>query len=105
MLNPSHSAGGTGQLFPDATLSLADGGSLSIDSFRPRYDLVILMLGVGAMDAQGQPATSFYVTDRYREIYATMRPEQPGWPARTDDVLQWLTFINIQCPECSPPEW
>ena len=36
MLNPSHSAGGTGQLFPDATLSLADGGSLSIDSFRPR---------------------------------------------------------------------
>lgn len=166
MLNPSHSAGGTGQLFPDATLSLADGGSLSIDSFRPRYDLVILMLGAGAivpaaarlldelardrsaieaedgqvlvvvaadpgrvasdwpwpfpplldtdgrlharvsaMDAQGQPATSFYVTDRYREIYATMRPEQPGWPARTDDVLQWLTFINIQCPECSPPEW
>ncbi len=49
MLNPSHSAGGTGQLFPDATLSLADGGSLSIDTFRPRYDLVILMLGAGAI--------------------------------------------------------
>ena len=28
----------------------------------------------------------------------------PGRVA-TDDVLQWLTFINIQCPECSPPEW
>jgi hypothetical protein len=49
MLNPSHSAGGTGKLFPDATLSRADGGSLSIDSFRPRYDLVILMLAAGAI--------------------------------------------------------
>ncbi|MBK5186978.1 MAG: hypothetical protein JJD97_01970 [Gemmatimonadaceae bacterium] len=166
MRNPSHSPGGTGELFPDATLPLADGRSLSIDSLRVRYDLVILMLGagaidpaaarlldalargrsaiegedgrvlvvhaadrspvssewrwpfpllldaharlhtrVGALDAEGQPTTSLYVTDRYREIYAATRPEQPDWPATVDDVLQWLTFVNIQCPECNPPEW
>lgn len=166
MRNPSHSAGGTGELFPNATLPLAGGGSLSLDSFLPRSDLVIVMLGagpivpaaallldelararamieaedgqvllvvatdpgrvpsdwpwpfpplldsgarfharVGAMDAQGQPATSFYVTDRYREIYATARPEHAGWPTTADDVLRWLTFVNIQCPECNPPEW
>lgn len=166
MRNPSHSPGGTGVLFPDATLPQAGGTSISIDSFRVRYDLVIVMLGtgvivpavarlldelarartsieaedgqvlvviatdpggvpsdwrwpflplldagarlhlrVGAIDGTGAPATSFYVTDRYREIYATARPEQPGWPATADDVLQWLTFVNIQCPECSPPEW
>ena len=49
MRNPSHTPGGTGELFPDATLPLAGGGLLSIDSFRERYDLVILMLGAGAI--------------------------------------------------------
>lgn len=166
MRNPSHSPGGTGELFPDTTLPLANGGSLSIDSLRVRYDLVILMLGagaivpaaarlldqlaqgrdaiagedgrvlgvlvadrssaqgewrwpfpllldanarlhtrVGALDSNGQPATSLYVTDRYREIYAAIRPEQTDWPAALEDVLKWLTFVNIQCPECNPPEW
>lgn len=166
MRNPSNSPGGTGTLFPDATLPLASGGALSIDSLRVRFDLVILMLGagaidpaaarlldalvrdrsaiegeegrvlavrvdgrraasdewrwpipllldadarfharVGAVDAAGQPITSLYVTDRYREIYATTRPGQPDWPQAADDVLQWLSFVNIQCPECNPPEW
>lgn len=166
MRNPSRSPGGTGELFPDATLPLASGGSLSIDSLRVRYDLVILMLGagaidpaaarllealaqgraaieeeegrvlvvraanehsdssdwrwsfplmldadarfhirVGAVDAHGEPTTSLYVTDRYREIYEATRPSQADWPATVDDVLQWLTFVNIQCPECNPPEW
>ena len=153
-------------MFPDATLPLASGGSLSIDSLRVRYDLVILMLGagaidpaaarlldalaqgrdaieeeegrvlvvraadehtvpsdwrwpfpllldagarlhdrVGAVDAQRQPTTSLYITDRYREIYAATRPSQTDWPATHEDVLKWLTFVNIQCPECNPPEW
>lgn len=166
MRNPSHSSGGTGELFPDATLPLGSGGSLSIDSLRVRFDLVILMLGagaidpaaarlldelardrsaiegeegrvlavratdrsfapddwrwpfpvlldanarlharVGAVDAAGYPMTSLYVTDRYREIYAATHPGQPDWPTTADDVLQWLTFVNIQCPECNPPEW
>lgn len=164
--NPSRSPGGTGELFPDATLPLASGGTLSIDSLRVRYDLVILMLGagsidpaaarlldelargrpsieeeegrvlavraadrspassewrwpfpllldahgrlhsrVGALDGEGQPATSLYVTDRYREIYAATRPGDADWPATVNDVLRWLTFVNIQCPECNPPEW
>lgn len=166
MRNPSHSPGGTGVLFPDATLPLASGGTLSIDSLRVRYDLVILMLGagvidpaaarlldeleqgraaieeeegrvlvvratnehsdtndwrwsfplmldadalfhtrVGAVDSHGEATTSLYITDRYREIYAATRPSQSNWPATVDDVLQWLTFVNIQCPECNPPEW
>lgn len=21
------------------------------------------------------------------------------------DVLNWLEFVNAQCPECEPPEW
>ena len=166
MRNPSNSPGGTGALFPDTTLPLASGGSLSIDSLRVRFDLVILMLGagaidpaaarlldelaparsaieaeegrvlavrvsdqgaafndwrwpfpllldaggrfharVGAVDAAGEPRASLFVTDRYREIYIATHPGQADWPGTADDVLQWLTFVNIQCPECNPPEW
>jgi len=21
------------------------------------------------------------------------------------EIIKWLTFINIQCPECGHPEW
>lgn len=45
MSNPSHSPGGTGQLFPDATLPTRDGGTITLDTFRPRWDLVMVMLG------------------------------------------------------------
>lgn len=109
ILNPSHSAGGTGQLFPDATLSLADGGSLSIDSFRPCYDLVILMRGAGAivpaaarlLDALARDRSAIEAEDGQVLVVVAADPGRVA----TDDVLQWLTFINIQCPECSPPEW
>ena len=60
---------------------------------------------VGAVDAHGEPTTSLYITDRYREIYAATRPEDADWPTTVNDVLHWLTFVNIQCPECNPPEW
>jgi len=60
---------------------------------------------VGAVDAHGEPTTSLYITDRYREIYAATRPGDADWPTTVSEVLQWLTFVNIQCPECNPPEW
>jgi Peroxiredoxin len=43
--NSSHSPGGTGQLFPDATLPTRDGGTIALESFRPKWDLVMVMLG------------------------------------------------------------
>ena len=43
------SPGGTGRLFPDATLPTQDGSSLSLDSYRVQRDLVVLMLGNGSL--------------------------------------------------------
>lgn len=166
MSNSSNSPGGTGRIFPDATLPAIDGGAISLDTFRPRYDLVLVMLGttggvgdvallldtlaagrkevqgedgkvlviaavdadhpavewrwpfrllideggrlherVGAVDANGRPAPTLFVTDHYREIYGRMQPGDAEWPHTVDDVVQWLTFVNIQCPECNVPEW
>ena len=41
------SPGGTGRLIPDATLPSIDGSMLRLDSYRPDWNLVILMLGDG----------------------------------------------------------
>jgi hypothetical protein len=165
MRNASHSPGGTGRLFPDATLPMRGGGTLSLDVFRPKWDLVMVMLGAGpvsgdvehvldalaarradveaedgqvvavtaaaadaqpgewrwpfpllidasgrlheragAVDADGRASPALLVTDHYREIYGAMRPGEPGWPTKADEVIEWLVFANIQCPECNVPE-
>jgi hypothetical protein len=164
MRSSSNSPGGTGQLFPDATLATADGGRIALGDFKPEWDLVMLMLGaddalapelvhvldalaegraaveaedgkvlavyagerppagwrgpfpllldaggalhrrVGATDDADRPAPALFVTDHFREIYAALRPGEHGWPASAGDVVDWLVFVNIQCPECNAPE-
>ena len=60
---------------------------------------------VGATDAAGQPAPALFITDGFREIYATyVSPEGSVLPG-AKEVMDWLRFINIQCPECGVPEW
>lgn len=60
---------------------------------------------VGATDAAGRPAPAVFVTDRFREIFAAYLPGRgPGLPG-VKEILDWLVFINIQCPECGVPEW
>ena len=64
-----------------------------------------LHLRVGATDAVGRPAPAVFVTDRFREIFATYLPGHGSALPGAKDVLDWLVFINIQCPECGVPEW
>ncbi len=163
MPNSSHSPGGTGHLFPDATLPTRDGGTITLDTFRPKWDLVMVMLGasgvsaelarlldalaasradveaedgkvlvvsangapitewrwpfpllldadgqlhrrIDAVDATGRPTPALFITDHYREIYGALRPGEATWPANAKEVIEWLTFANIQCPECNVPE-
>ena len=61
--------------------------------------------GVGAVDATGRAAPALYITDRFREIYHVARPGDAQWPTSIEEVLSWLSFMNIQCPECGAPEW
>jgi hypothetical protein len=58
-----------------------------------------------AASAAGQVAPAVVITDRYREIYHIFRPTDPEWPPTADEILSWLVFMNIQCPECGAPEW
>jgi peroxiredoxin len=60
---------------------------------------------IGAVDAQARPRATLYITDRFGEIFASFRESAAGGLPRVSDILEWLEFINRQCPECFPPEW
>ncbi|MGH8568885.1 MAG: redoxin domain-containing protein [Gammaproteobacteria bacterium] len=60
---------------------------------------------VGAADAAGRPSPAVLVTDRFREIFATYLPGLGSTLPGAKEILDWLVFINIQCPECGVPEW
>jgi len=53
---------------------------------------------------QGLTVPAVVVTDRFGEIWAS-------WPGGDEhrlpspaEVLDWLRYIGVQCPECGPPE-
>jgi peroxiredoxin len=60
---------------------------------------------IGAIDAQGRPRATLYITDKYGEIFASFRHSEAGPLPGVTEILDWLDFINRQCPECFPPEW
>lgn len=60
---------------------------------------------VGATDAAGRPVPAVFVTDRFREIFAVYLPGPGSALPGAQEILDWLVFINIQCPECGVPEW
>jgi peroxiredoxin len=59
----------------------------------------------GATDAAGRPAPAVFVTDRFREIYGAYLPGHGSELPSAQAIIEWLVFINIQCPECGAPEW
>jgi peroxiredoxin len=60
---------------------------------------------VGATDAAGRPAPAVFVSDRFREIFAAYLSGHGSALPGAKEILDWLVFINIQCPECGVPEW
>jgi hypothetical protein len=45
------------------------------------------------------------VLDRYGGPYAGLVVDEPDDPSLQSEILDWLAFIEIQCPECGVPEW
>ncbi len=60
---------------------------------------------LGAITAQGQAAAALYVTDAFGEIQLVHRTREGQTLPAASEVVTLLEFINIQCPECEPPEW
>ncbi len=60
---------------------------------------------LGAVDSQGDDSAAVYVTDRFGEVFGAYRTSGGQSLPGVADILNWLEFINAQCPECEPPEW
>jgi peroxiredoxin len=59
----------------------------------------------GASDPQGYATAAVYVTDRHGEVFGAYRTRDGQTLPTVAEILDWLEFINNQCPECEPPEW
>ena len=53
----------------------------------------------GALASDGGHVAAIYITDRFGEIFAAYRTGE-GHPLPTvEEILDWLRFIGLQCPE------
>lgn len=67
-----------------------------------REGAIHTLFGVGA-DAMRAPV--IYLTDRFGEI-VSIQPAAQALPLpAAREILDWLSFINSQCPECGAPHW
>jgi len=46
-----------------------------------------------------------YITDQFGEVFAVYRTREGQSLPNIADILNWLEFVNAQCPECEAPEW
>jgi peroxiredoxin len=49
--------------------------------------------------------TAVFVADRYGALYSKTTAADADELPSEREIRDWLWFIEIQCPECFPPEW
>lgn len=54
---------------------------------------------------QGLALPSLVIADRWGEIWAAWLGGATHQFPSEQDILQWLSFIEIQCPECTMLAW
>jgi hypothetical protein len=75
-----------------------------LSAHRDEFDDTEAAVVVTADSVQGLRAPCVVIADRWGEIMHIERPD-PGnvWPfTNVDELLQWVRFARIQCPECPP---
>jgi peroxiredoxin len=60
------------------------------------------LFGVGA-GAMAPPVV--YLTDRFGEVFSVQPAAQALPLPAAREILDWLAFVNSQCPECGAPNW
>lgn len=53
----------------------------------------------------GEPRLSVFITDRWGEVVFACRTGRGDPTPVAADLLDWLRFVDQQCPECFPSEW
>jgi peroxiredoxin len=58
-----------------------------------------------AVRATGRGVPAIYITDRFGEVFGIYRTCESERLPEVSEILNWLEFVNSQCPECESPEW
>jgi peroxiredoxin len=53
----------------------------------------------GVLASDGDPVAAIYIADRFGEIFAAYRIGAGQPFPRGEEILEWLRFIGLQCPE------
>ena len=53
----------------------------------------------------GEPRLTVFITDRWGEVVFACRTGRGDPAPGVADLLDWLRFVDQQCPECFPSEW
>jgi peroxiredoxin len=56
-------------------------------------------------DAYTTRTPAVFVIDRYGELYTQSTAETDGEFPDSQQILDWLHLIELQCPECGVPTW
>lgn len=59
----------------------------------------------GHLSSGGPPRLTVYITDRWGEVAFACRTDRGDPPPQPAGLLDWLAFVDHQCPECFPSEW
>src|SRR5690606_20123855 len=79
-----------------------------LSPLRIEHDTVLAELGVPALEdlnhvvARGRLAV--VIVDEWGEVYFANEPKGMHSTVATEEVVEWVKFVAIQCPECEGPE-
>jgi hypothetical protein len=115
-------AGGDGDRLPaamaeaDADVRRHDGHIIAVlPAASPKagawpFDVVVDLGGAlhrkfAAGDTSRDPGLAVYITDRWGEVMFVCRTSEGDPAPEAAGLLDWLRFVDQQCPECFPSEW
>jgi peroxiredoxin len=80
------------------------------DSRHWPFDVAVDVAGalhreLGSEDQAGAVGTAVYITDRWAEVFFTSRKTGEESGPGIKELLDWLAFVDHQCPECFPSDW
>ena len=59
----------------------------------------------GVISDKGEPISAVLVSDRFGEVYHMALAHEEHELPSFSDIMSWLHFIELQCPECGAPAW
>jgi peroxiredoxin len=78
---------------------------LAIGPEAPAASFPMLLDSSGEVTArQGLTVPAVVIVDRFGEIWAAWEGGADHRLPSSKDVIEWLEFLEVQCPECEPPE-